>query len=351
MGAPITRVKEWNVADYDMIIDVRSPREFAEDHVPGAVNMPVLDDEQHAEIGTMYKQISPFDAKRAGAAHVARNIGHHLQSKLADADRNFKPLVYCWRGGQRSQAMAQIFSDIGWHTAVIDGGYKTHRKAVLAGLETLPEQFRLIILRGRTGTAKTRILRAAAADGLQVIDLEGLANHRGSLLGPEPDMPQPAQRLFESHLFECLRDFDPAKPVFIEAESNKVGQLHVPPALWAAMRGADSVAIEAGLDERVEFLCRDYDHIIAKPELLAPLLDWVVTRLGHDVVDGWRQMVAARDWPGFVRATLIEHYDPAYDKSSSQRNHHTLKVINVGAFDDTSIRKAAKALIAFQKSL
>jgi len=125
----------------------------------------------------------------------------------------------------------------------------------------------------------------------------------------------------------------------------------VPPALWAAMRGADSVAIEAGLDERVEFLCRDYDHIIAKPELLAPLLDWVVTRLGHDVVDGWRQMVAARDWPGFVRATLIEHYDPAYDKSSSQRNHHTLKVINVGAFDDTSIREAAKALIAFQKSL
>ena len=348
MSAPITRVERWNAGDYDMIIDVRSPAEFADDHLPGAVNLPVLDNDQRAEIGTMYKQVSPFAAKRAGAAIVAGNIAVHLSTILQDTDRNFRPLIYCWRGGQRSGSMARIFSEIGWRTDLIDGGYKRYRKQVLDGLDSLPQTLRLIVLRGRTGLAKTHILQAARAKGAQVIDLEGLANHRGSLLGPEPDGKQPPQRLFESRLHAVLCGLDPARPVFIEAESNKVGQIHVPAALWAAMRGAVSVVADAKIEHRVAFLCRDYAHIIANPVHLDPLLSWVVTRLGHDIVDGWRDLIAAGDWPGFVRAVLDDHYDPAYDKSASQRNHEIIATLDAGTLDANAIDRAADRLLALR---
>ena len=348
MSAPITRVERWNAGDYDMIIDVRSPAEFADDHLPGAVNLPVLDNDQRAEIGTMYKQVSPFAAKRAGAAIVAGNIAVHLSTILQDTDRNFRPLIYCWRGGQRSGSMARIFSEIGWRTDLIDGGYKRYRKQVLDGLDSLPQTLRLIVLRGRTGLAKTHILQAARAKGAQVIDLEGLANHRGSLLGPEPDGNQPPQRLFESRLHAVLCGLDPARPVFIEAESNKVGQIHVPAALWAAMRGAVSVVADAKIEHRVAFLCRDYAHIIANPVHLDPLLSWVVTRLGHDIVDGWRDLIAAGDWPGFVRAVLDDHYDPAYDKSASQRNHEIIARLDAGTLDADAIDRTADRLLALR---
>ena len=348
MGAPINRVESWTASDYDMIIDVRSPAEFADDHLPGAVNLPVLDNDQRAEIGTMYKQISPFAAKRAGAALVAGNIARHIGSALKDADRNFRPLVYCWRGGQRSGAMARIFSEIGWQTDLVDGGYKRYRKQVLDGLDSLPQHLNLVVLRGRTGLAKTHILQAALARGAQVIDLEALANHRGSLLGPEPDGEQPPQRLFESHLHAVLCGLDPARPVFIEAESNKVGQIHVPAALWAAMRGAVSVVADTKIEYRVAFLCRDYAHIIAEPARLDPLLDWVVTRLGHDIVDGWRHLIAAGDWPGFVRAVLDDHYDPAYDKSAAQRNHEIIATLDAGTLDAAAIDRAADQLLALR---
>lgn len=349
MGAPVKRLEEWNDGDYDMIIDVRSPAEFNDDHIPGAVNMPVLDNDQRAEIGTMYKQISPFAAKRAGAALVARNIAGHIETKLGDAGRNFKPLIYCWRGGQRSGAMARIFSEIGWHTDLVDGGYKRYRKQVLHGLEETSEAVQLIVLRGRTGTAKTHILHAAMEKGAQIIDLEGLANHRGSLLGAEPDSPQPSQRLFESRLYGVMRGFNMAKPVFIEAESNKVGQIHVPPALWVKMREARSVIIDCEIEHRIAFLCRDYAHIIAEPDRLNPLLGWVVSRIGHDIVDAWRASIAAGDWSGFVKAVLVDHYDPAYDKSASQRNRDVIGRIDAGQLDQKAIEKSADALLALTR--
>ncbi len=348
MGAPIKRVESWTASDYDMIIDVRSPAEFADDHLPGAVNLPVLDDDERAEIGTMYKKISPFAAKRAGAALIAGNIARHIGSTLKDTDRNFRPLVYCWRGGQRSGAMARVFSEIGWQTDLVDNGYKRYRKQVLDGLDTLPQHLDFVVLRGRTGLAKTHILQAAQAKGAQVINLEALANHRGSLLGSEPNGEQPPQRLFESKLHAALCRLDAERPVFIEAESNKVGQIHIPAALWAAMRRAVSVVANTKIENRVAFLCRDYAHIIAEPARLDPLLDWVITRLGHDIVDGWRQLIAAGDWPGFVRAVLDDHYDPAYDKSAARRNHEIIATIDAGKLDAAAIDGAADQLLALR---
>jgi len=344
MPPPITRTTDWHDQDYSMIIDVRSESEFADDHIPGAVSMPVLNDEQRAEIGTLYKQVGPFEAKRRGAAIVARNIAQHIDTRLADAPKDFAPLVYCWRGGQRSGAMARILSEIGWKVTLVEGGYKAYRKQVLDGLDEVPPRLSLIVLRGRTGTAKTRILRAAAEKGAQVIDLEGLAAHRGSLLGPEPGRTQPAQRQFESQLFDVMRRFDPQRPVFIEAESNKVGERHIPPALWQRMRGAQSLQVTAPLEARVAFLVEDYHHVIAEPGRLDPLLGWVTSRIGHEAVTVWRNHIDRGDWPGFVSCVLRDHYDPAYDRSAAKRDHRDLETLTSASLDNTAIDALAGRL-------
>ena len=346
MPPPITRTTNWQDQNYSMIIDVRSESEFADDHLPGAVSMPVLSDAERAEIGTLYKQVSPFEAKRRGAAIVARNIANHIDSKLADAPKEFAPLVYCWRGGQRSGAMARILSEIGWKVTLVEGGYKTYRKQVLDGLDEVPPTLRLIVLRGRTGTAKTRILRAADRLGAQIIDLEGLAAHRGSLLGPEPGLAQPAQRQFESRLFDVMRRFDPARPVFIEAESNKVGERHIPPTLWQHMRGAQSLQVTAPIEARVAFLVEDYRHVIAEPSRLDPLLGWVTSRIGHDAVATWRDHMERGDWDGFVTCVLQDHYDAAYDRSAAQRGHEDIETLPADRLDDNAIDQLAERLAA-----
>ena len=346
MSPPIKRTADWSSQSFSMIIDVRSDSEFTDDHIPGAVSMPVLNDEERAEVDTIYKQVGAFEAKQRGAALVARSISRHLEEKLADAPKDFAPLVYCWRGGQRSGAMARILSEIGWRVTLVDGGYKTYRKQVLDGLYEIPDQLRLIILRGRTGTAKTRILRAAAGLGAQVIDLEGLASHRGSLLGPEPGKGQPSQRLFESGLYDVMRRFDSNRPVFVEAESNKVGACHVPAALWRCMRGAPSLQVTAPLPARVAFLLKDYQHVVAEPSRLDPLLEWVVERIGHEAVARWREAVERDDWKGFVTRVLEDHYDPAYDRSAARRNHQDIEVLNTDALDDQAVADLAARLAA-----
>lgn len=346
MSPPIKRTADWSSQSFSMIIDVRSESEFTDDHIPGAVSMPVLNDEERVEVGTLYKQVGAFEAKRRGAALVARNISRHLEEKLDHAPKDFAPLVYCWRGGQRSGAMARILSEIGWRVTLVDGGYKTYRKQVLDGLDEIPDQLRLIILRGRTGTAKTRILRAAAGLGAQVIDLEGLASHRGSLLGPEPGKGQPSQRLFESGLFDVMRRFDPNRPVFVEAESNKVGACHVPAALWRCMRGAPSLQVTAPLPARVAFLLEDYQHVVAEPSRLDPLLEWVVERIGHEAVARWREAIESDDWSGFVTRVLEDHYDPAYDRSAARRDHQDIEVLNTDALDDRAVADLAARLAA-----
>ena len=238
------------LARFDMVIDVRSPSEFAQDHIPGAVNLPVLSDAQRAEVGTLYVQSSKFEARRLGASYVARNVGDHLAGPLADKGGRFQPLLYCWRGGMRSNAMAVVLREVGWRVTVLKGGYKTYRGRVSRALYDEPLGFQVVLLDGPTGTAKTEILRRAAALGVQTIDLEGLAEHRGSLLGALPGRPQPAQKLFESRLLAAIEGFDPARPILVEAESSKVGERVVPAALWSAMTAAPLSASPRGARRR-----------------------------------------------------------------------------------------------------
>jgi tRNA 2-selenouridine synthase len=240
------------LARFDALIDVRSPAEFALDHAPSAINLPVLGDEERAVVGTIYVQDSRFRARRLGAALVARNIARHLETALADRPHDFKPLVYCWRGGQRSNAMATVLAQVGWSTAVLAGGYRTYRRRVQTRLYNDPLGLDLVLLDGGTGSGKTEVLQALGTRGVQVVDLEALAEHRGSLFGAPAGAEQPSQKLFESRLLAAIEALDPARPVVVEAESHKIGERMLPPALWRAMDAAPRIALRAGRGPRAE---------------------------------------------------------------------------------------------------
>ena len=305
---------------FDEILDVRSPSEYAEDHVPGALSAPVLNDAERAEIGTLYKQVSPFDARKRGAALVARNIAGHIETKFMSRDKGWRPLVYCWRGGKRSGAMTHILREIGWQAAQLEGGYKSYRREVVAQLETLPRTLQYRVICGETGSAKSRLLEALEARGAQVLDLERLAAHRGSVLGGLPGEPQPAQKMFETRVWDALRRFDADIPVFVEAESKKIGQLQVPEALILAMRASPCVRIEADVPSRVAFLLDDYGHFLADPDALKAQLDCLVALYGRETIDAWKALADRGAFAELVGALLTDHYDPAY-RRSMDRNY------------------------------
>ncbi len=335
-----------HLTGYDDIIDVRSPAEYAEDHIPGAISAPVLDNDQRALVGTLYVQVSPFDAKKRGAALIARNIADHLDTLFKDRPRTWRPLVYCWRGGQRSGAMAHILAQVGWQVARLDGGYKAYRRHVLTELQHLPGQFEFRVVCGATGSGKSRLLRALRDQGAQVLDLEDLARHRGSLLGNLPDEPQPAQKMFDSLVWDALRRFDPRRPVFVEAESKKIGQISVPDALIEAMRDSACIVIDAPVAARVRLLMEDYAHFLRDPVLLAQRLAPLLALHGHKVVDHWETLARQGAWEELVADLLVRHYDPAYQRSTAANFAGLSRAarVQLGALDEASLKAAAAEL-------
>ena len=336
------------LAEFDEVIDVRSPSEFAEDHVPGAINCPVLDDAERAAIGTMYKQISPFDAKKRGAALVAKNIARHIDGTFAVHGREWRPLVYCWRGGKRSGAMAHILAEIGWHAAQLEGGYRAYRRFILAQLAELPQKYNYRVVCGATGSAKSRLLQALALAGAQVLDLEGLASHRGSVLGNLPLQAQPGQKMFDSLVWQVLRKFEPQRIVYVEAESRKIGQLQVPDALLARMRASPCLQIEASLAERVGFLMREYGHFLGDPEDLQAKLDCLTGLHSKDTIARWKGQIEREQWRELVADLLENHYDPAYRRATF-KNFEQLaqaQILRPATLDDASLAQLAAQLLA-----
>lgn len=333
---------------FDEVIDVRSPGEFAEDRVPGAVNLPVLDDAERARVGTLYKQTSAFEAKKIGAALVARNIAHHLDAWFADKPKSYRPLVYCWRGGGRSGAMTHVLQRVGFGAVQLEGGYKAYRRHVVAELARLPATFDYRVVCGPTGSGKSRLLAALADEGAQVLDLEALAAHRGSLLGALPGAPQPSQKGFESAVWAMLTRFDPAHPVFVESESKRIGSLSVPDDLIAAMRASPCVWIDAPPAARVALLTEDYAHFLADPDALNARLAHLSELRGNQTVATWQAMARAGAWPELVAALLEQHYDPAYRKSLA--HNYAPKASDVtlepAALDCASLRALARRLVA-----
>lgn len=331
------------LAGFDDVIDVRSPAEFAEDHAPGAINLPVLSDEERAEVGTIYVQTSRFDARRIGGAYVARNIAAHLAGPLADRPPPWRPLVYCWRGGMRSAAMAAILSEVGWRTALLKGGYRTWRAHVRERLYDRAPQLKLVLLDGGTGSGKTELLSLLAERGVQTLDLEGLACHRGSLLGALPGRPQPPQKLFEGELLLALEELDPSRPVVVEAESSKVGERMIPPGLWQVMQAAPRIEIRAPLEERARYQARVYADIAGRADLI-DLLERLPDRLGRKRLEAWRAMAEASDHEALAAELMEAHYDPAYRRSSKKLPHPTLGVVEVESLDADGLSRAAQEI-------
>ncbi len=303
------------LSEYTEIIDARTPKEFAEDHIPGAINLPVLDDEERVRVGTLHKQSSAFDAKKLGAALVSRHIADHLDQYFASKPAGYKPLIYCWRGGNRSGSMAHVLQKIGFKAGQLEGGYKAYRRVVLTELETLPALFRFRVICGPTGCGKSRLLQALQANGAQVLDLEALAAHRGSLLGDLPNQPQPSQKWFESSIWWQLKQFDPFQPVYVESESKKIGKLRVPDGLLTAIRAGQSIWLEASVEQRVNLLLEEYAHFLASPKTLLAQVARLSELRGHETIDHWKELIAQKRWAEFVQDMLENHYDPAYRKS------------------------------------
>lgn len=335
---------------FDMIIDVRSPSEFAQDHVPGAVNLPVLSDAERAEVGTIYVQTSRFDARRIGAAYVARNVARHLETALSDKGGGFSPLVYCWRGGMRSNAMAHILAQVGWRTSVLAGGYRTWRRHVTARLhdEVLPHRF--VLLDGQTGSGKTEVLTRVAEAGLQTLDLEALAVHRGSLFGGL-EAPQPSQKMFESRLLGALDSLPTDTVVLAEAESSKIGERMIPPALWTRLAEAPRIDLVAERPARARYLAQAYRAVAEDRARLEEAFARLPLRPSPERLTSWRAMADAGAFAELAEALTAFHYDPAYERARKKLARPVLAAIEVAPDEPRSLDGAAVAVAARIRAL
>ena len=304
---------------FSTVIDARSPAEYAEDHLPGALNWPTLDNEERRLVGTEYKQINAFEAKKRGAAIAARNISAHIEREVMDKPRDWAPLLYCWRGGKRSGSLGLILDQIGFRVSLVEGGYKAFRTALVADIPRRVEKLSFRVVCGTTGSGKTRLLHALAAQGAQVLDLEGLARHRSSVLGLLPGQPQPTQKAFDTLVWDALRRFDPQRVVYIESESKKVGNVVVPESLILAMRASDCLRLELPTEERVKLLLQDYDFFVKDTGFFCERLETLTQVRGGDVVRQWKELAQGGRIPEVVEDLLLRHYDPTY-LQSMQRN-------------------------------
>ena len=335
------------LAQFDSIVDVRSESEFALDHLPGAINCPVLTDVERAEVGTMDRQQSSFEARRRGAAYISRNVAHHLETEFHSKPKSWRPLVYCWRGGNRSGAMTHILARVGWQAQQLEGGYQAYRKQVVADLALLPGGLSLRVVCGTTGSGKSRLLQQLSTAGAQVLDLEALAHHRGSVLGGLPAQPQPSQKMFETRVWTTLRSFDPQRTVFVESESRKIGELRIPDGLLGAMRAAECIRLEVPLAARVRLLRDEYEHFEHNRASLDVQLDCLTALHGRQKIEHWKKLAQDDDWDGVVERLLVEHYDPAYVKSIDRNFKHAASadIVRIGSDAVADFQAAARALM------
>ena len=335
-----------SLARFDAIVDVRSPAEFADDHLPGAISLPVLSNVERAEVGTVYKQQSPFLANRIGAALVARNIAGHLDGCLASRPKSWRPLIYCWRGGMRSNAMATILSSVGWPVGVVDGGYRRWRRETSSELEADGPVWPVVLIDGETGSGKTALLAHLAQRGAQVIDLEGLAAHRGSAFGGFADLSQPPQRLFESQLWTALRQFDGAQPIYVEAEMARVGARRLPRRLWFSMRAAPRIEIAAPVAARATALIASYGDAVSDLALVEGALARLKSQHADETLKLWRDLAAAGDHQAFAETLIREHYDAHYRRARKRLTSEAVLHIALARVDASELARAADLILS-----
>ena len=340
----VDNLSDSNRRRFDEIIDVRSPSEFAEDHIPGAVNLPVLSDEQRHEVGTIYCQQSRHEARRIGAAYVTANISEFLHGHFAQKSADYCPLIYCWRGGMRSRSLATILNNVGWYTKVVDGGYRRWRQTVVNTLRESELQHRLILIDGQTGANKTKILSKLATQGHQTLDLEKLAKHRGSVFGSYPDVKQPSQKYFESLIHSELERFDTRQAVFVEAESPKIGRRAIPTALVNKMRCSPRIEIRADAKVRASNLIDCYADLIAEPEKIRDALDYLRPYHASKLIQRWLEFVAQQRFETLALELIEAHYDPCYERQRRKHQEQTTDIIELSSLEDPALDNAAQQI-------
>ncbi|RZI42858.1 tRNA 2-selenouridine(34) synthase MnmH [Herbaspirillum sp. HC18] len=301
-------------SSYDLIIDARSPHEYEEDHIPGAINLPVVDDAEFAEVGTLHRT-DPLAAYQLGARYSLMNIARHIEQCISRYPARARILVYCFRGGKRSKVWFDVLDTIGYRVEKYKGGWKTYRRSVNEQLASFPADFRYIVVSGPTGCGKTRLLGALHDAGAQVLDLEDIATHRGSIIGAVPGKKQPTQKMFDSLLLKRLSEFDPEKPVWVESESKKIGKVQLPDALLARMRVGMTVAVDAPMPQRVQLLREDYAHFETDPNALIERLRHLRPLIGGEEFSEWERLAQARLVPELFERLMRNHYDPTYRRS------------------------------------
>lgn len=345
-------IRPEDIHAFDTLIDARSPGEFAEDHIPGAINCPVLDDAERAIVGTLHARQGAFEARRVGGAMVAAHLAEHLRSHFADKPIGWRPLVYCWRGGMRSGSMVQWLRLVGWNAQQLAGGYKAFRRHVIEGMATLVPRMRIQAIVGATGSAKTRVLHQLAAQGAQVLDLEDLARHKGSLLGSLPGVPQPSQKHFETQIWSRLTGFDLDRPIYVEGESARIGRLSVPVPLVQRLRAAPCIEIDAPPEERLAYLLRDYAYLGDEPEALAQRLALLVEMHGRETVRRWQAWAHERQLAPLFDALMRQHYDPHYGRSQARNFSQWGQRTQIAAPDlsETGIAAIAAHILALRSA-
>jgi tRNA 2-selenouridine synthase len=338
-------IKKWNNKKFDTIIDVRSPLEFAEDHIVGAINCPVLSDLERQKVGTIYKKESSFKAKIIGSSLTAKNIAFHIENKFMEKKGSWQPLIYCWRGGQRSKAFSIVLSEVGWRTNQLKGGYKEYRNQVINFLDNIGPKLKITLISGKTGSAKTKILKSIENEGGQILDLEGLANHKGSLLGKIPDLIQPSQKFFESLIFNKIQKLNLKDKIYIEAESSKIGNIHIPKSIWKKMINSPRIEISANVELRAKFLVSDYDYMCNDPTLINPIIKGLKNRLSKKLFDEWTNLIDKKKWFDLTKSFLENHYDPSYSSNTIKNDRKVIKKITATSLNYSDIKDITKKIL------
>lgn len=313
-----------SLLDSHLVVDVRTPLEFADDHIPGAMNVPLLSDEERVEIGTLYKQTGPYEARRRGLELTAHRFPA-MVAEIADAAAGRPILVYCWRGGLRSKTVTSILDLTGHRAVQLQGGYRAFRNHVAAFFTPYVPSGPLVVLHGMTGIGKTTFLLGLRTDIWRVIDLEGLACHRGSAFGELGLTQDLTQKRFETLLWNALRQVPPGMPIILEGESRRIGKISLPGNLYEVMREGTLVWGHASLETRVARLIDEYGRPDFK-EGMGAALDRIRKRLGGDKYAEIAGYLERWELEPFMAELMTSYYDRLYYKTRDWQEDFTLSL-------------------------
>ena len=311
------------------VVDVRSPQEFAQGHIPGAHNLPLFSDEERAQVGTCYKQAGRRAAVQLGLELVGPKLASLARSLSELTDGEVPLRLHCWRGGMRSGSVAWLAATLDLPVVLLEGGYKAYRRWVLA---TFEQPWPLLVLGGRTGTGKTDLLLALQEQGAAVVDLEGLAHHRGSSFGGLGLPEQPSTEHYENRLAMALNALQGRRPIWLEAESAQVGRCRIPNGLWRQMGEAPAVEILRPLPERVEQLVAVYGSQGQAP--LREATERIARRLGPQRTAAALEAIDRSDWAGAC-LQMLDYYDRCYDHELSRRESPVRACFDLAGMEPT----------------